>query len=321
MGTRPRLGLVLGGGAARGWSHIGVIDALTEAGIMPDMVAGTSMGALVGAVQAGGKLDALKHAALELDWKELVYRFAEWGPHRSGLVDGAKLVDFIRPHLAAATIEGLPVPYACVATDLLAGLPVILTRGDLLQAVRCSISIPGLFTPVYHQERVLVDGGVTNPVPVDAGRQLGADIVVAVDINYGRLDQAALSVPTSQVRRLKDFLRRQAGERRDTWKEKLALRLDEKIDPERLGALKKVLDPDPLPGLFDVLGNSIMVMEAQITELNLRLHRPEILIRPPVSSFRIMDFDKAADIIEIGYQAGRAALPAIFAALESFPPQ
>jgi NTE family protein len=307
--------LVLGGGAARGWAHLGVIDALREAKLTVDVVAGTSMGALVGAVFAGGKTDSLKRAALELDWKEILYRFSDISRPRSGLVDGEKVEDFIRPHLAASTIESLPLPFACVATDLLTGQPFVIDHGDVVKAVRASISIPGLFTPVYREGHVLVDGGVTNPVPVDVGRCLGAEVVIAVDINHGRIDHAVRSLPTDYTRKLRAFVRRQAEKRRDPLLGKFADKLDEKLDPAHLGRLRRWLAPDPIPNLFDVLGNSIMVMESQITDLNLTVHPADVLIRPPVSHFRIMDFDKAAEIIERGYQATRDALPRIHEAL------
>jgi NTE family protein len=312
-----KIGLVLGGGAARGWAHIGVIDALTEAGIRADLITGTSIGSLVGGVHAGGKLVSLKRAALSLDFKEVLYRFSEFSLPRSGLVDGKKVLDFIRPHLSASAIEDLPTPFACVATDILTGQSVTFRDGDLLEAIRCSISIPGLLTPVYREPHVLVDGGVTNPVPVDVARAMGADLVIAVDINHGRLDGAVKSIPTDYARKLKGFVRRQAAKHPDPLLDKLVEKVERRLDPRRLGKLRKLVAPDPIPNLFDVLGNSIMVMESQITELHFHLHPPDVLIRPPVSGYRIMDWDKAADIIQLGYEAARAAVPEVHRALEA----
>jgi NTE family protein len=311
----PKIGLALGGGAARGWAHLGVIEALEAAGLRFHAIAGTSIGSVIGAAQAGGKRQALRTAALALDWKDILYRFVEVRLHRSGLLDGAKIAAFLRPHLAATRIEDLPLPFACVATDLLQGEAVVLDRGDLLHAVRCSISIPGLFTPVLHEGRVVVDGGVVNPVPVDVARRLGADFVLAVDINHGRLDEAAESIPEGVANRWRDRLGQAAEADPGGWLGRLAQGLGRRLQPTRLGRLRRYLDPNPVPNIFDVIGNAVMTMEARITELNLRLHPPDFLLRPEVARFRILDFDHAEELIAVGRACVEKALPALREAL------
>ena len=142
-----KVGLALGSGSARGWAHIGVIKALTEAGIRVDCIAGASIGALVGAVHASGKIDALEDIVLRLDWKQIA-SFLDVVFPKSGLIDGNKIADFVRAHVAPGNIEDLPLPFRAVSTDLETGSEVVIQEGDIIEAVRASISVPGIFTPV-----------------------------------------------------------------------------------------------------------------------------------------------------------------------------
>ncbi len=157
------VGLALGSGSARGWAHIGVIRALTEAGIHVDYIAGTSIGALVGAVYASGGIGTLENVVLQFDWKQIAYFFDVVLP-KSGLLDGKKVSAFIRRHVKEINIEELAIPFCAVATDLGTGNEVILKQGDIIEAVRASISVPGIFTPVKKNGTILVDGGLVNPV-------------------------------------------------------------------------------------------------------------------------------------------------------------
>ena len=174
------IGLALGGGAAKGFAHIGVIKMLEASGIHPDVVAGTSAGSVVGALYASG-MDAfaMQQAAIALDQASLrdVRLFG------GGLVQGQKLQDYIGGQVRQRPIERLRLPFAAVATDLASGQRTVFTRGDTGQAVRASCSVPGVFEPALIGGRRYVDGGVVSPVPVDAARQLGADFVIAVDIS------------------------------------------------------------------------------------------------------------------------------------------
>jgi len=177
---RHRIGIALGAGSARGWAHIGVLDALLEAGIMPESVAGTSIGALVGAVYADDELAALEDWVRGLTWRKLVGYFDV--SFRGGLVKGDRLFDFLRGDLLEKRIEGLRRPFAAVATDLVNGREVWLREGPVADAVRASIAIPGLFTPWLEDDRQLVDGALVNPVPVSLVRAMEADFVIAVDL-------------------------------------------------------------------------------------------------------------------------------------------
>ena len=177
---RHRIGIALGAGSARGWAHIGVLDALLEAGIVPESVAGTSIGALVGAVYADDELAALEDWVRGLTWRKLVGYFDV--SFRGGLVKGDRLFDFLRGDLLEKRIEGLRRPFAAVATDLVNGREVWLREGPVADAVRASIAIPGLFTPWLEDDRQLVDGALVNPVPVSLVRAMEADFVIAVDL-------------------------------------------------------------------------------------------------------------------------------------------
>ncbi|MBW1955612.1 MAG: efflux RND transporter periplasmic adaptor subunit, partial [Deltaproteobacteria bacterium] len=187
-GFPKNIGLALGSGSARGWSHIGVLRALAEAEIKIRYVAGTSIGSLVGAACALNKMDVLEDFARQLDWKQIV-SFLDVTFPRSGLIDGKKISDFFRSHVREMNIEELPLRYCAVATDLATGREVVLNKGDLIEAIRASISVPGIFTPVKKKGRFLVDGGLVNPVPVSAVRKMGADYVIAVDLNHDIIDK------------------------------------------------------------------------------------------------------------------------------------
>ncbi len=178
---RPRLGLVLGSGAARGWAHIGVLRALTAAGVRPDLVCGTSIGALVGASYAAGKIDRLDDWVVSMGvkqvWSLMDFRLS------GGVFKGERLMRFLSEELAPGPIELLNMPYGAVATAMATGTEIWLRSGPTVDAVRASIALPGMFTPVLQDGRWLVDGALVNPVPVSLARAMGADIVIAVDLN------------------------------------------------------------------------------------------------------------------------------------------
>src|SRR5215470_13204851 len=178
----PRIGLALGSGSARGWAHIGVIEALTEAGIEPDIVCGCSVGALVGAAYVAGQLPALKDFAQSLTWREIA-SLLDVRLSGGGLVAGNEIVALLRTMKISAPIGSYPKAFAAVATDLETGREIWLREGSIEEAVRASISLPGILSPTRHSDRWLVDGGLVNPVPVSVCRALGAEVVIAVNLN------------------------------------------------------------------------------------------------------------------------------------------
>src|SRR6476661_6651746 len=185
MRRKPRVGLALGSGSARGWAHIGAIRALEERGIKADLVCGTSIGALVGAAYAAGELDRLEKWVSGLAWTTVVRLMdLTW---RGGLIRGQRLFTLFRTIFQDRDIDGLPIPYGAVATELYSGRELWLRHGNLLDAVRASCAMPGLFTPMIREGEVVVDGGLVNPVPVSMCRALGAEVVIAVDLSWGKL--------------------------------------------------------------------------------------------------------------------------------------
>lgn len=185
----PRIGLALGGGSARGWAHIGVIRELEALGVEVQLVAGTSIGALVGAIHAGGALGEFEDWVTTLT-RRTVFSLLDF-QLGGGVLKGARLMDFFRSRFEDRDIEALALPFAATATNLRTGAEVWLRSGSMLDAVRASIALPGLFTPVLHQGRLLVDGGLVNPVPVSLARAMEADLVIAVDLASDLLDRSA----------------------------------------------------------------------------------------------------------------------------------
>jgi NTE family protein len=294
-----KIGLALGSGSARGLAHIGVVRAIQEAGLEISAVAGTSMGAVVGASFAAGGINELRDKFLEFDWKRVVSLLDPVFP-RSGLIDGQKIADFVRTQVPASRIEDLAIPFAAVAVDLTSGKEVVARTGDLVEAVRASIAVPGILTPVRADGGILVDGGLINPVPVSVARAMGADLVIGVDLNH----DIAASRLGRPAQRFAASARRQPFER--------FLATLRAFDNPAFAQLDKWLQREPLPGILDVLLGSIYIMQAQITEARLARDPPEILVQPPLGGVRFLEFDRAAEIIEIGYRSTLEQLEALF---------
>ena len=304
---RQRVGLALGGGSARGMAHLGVLRALADAGVQIDCIAGCSIGALVGAIAASGSTDGLEATFKTFDWKKTLSFFDMVFP-RSGLIDGAKVTALVREHLPATQIVDLPTRFAAVATDLLSGDEVILQDGDVIDAVRASIAVPGIFTPVRRGAQVLVDGGLSNPLPVSVARALGADVVIAVDLNHGvvdgrpRLQRGApkrLAVTDQQAQSWVTDYRRVMGD----LKSRLLLGSNTRAQFSRWADRS-----DALPNLFEVLLASVNVMEMGLTRMRLAIEPADLLIRPPLADIRFLEFGRAAEAIDIGYAAAAQAL-------------
>jgi NTE family protein len=198
---RPRIGLALGSGAARGWSHIGIIESLIEAYVEPDIVCGTSIGSLIGAAYIAGRLGELRQWAEAATWREVV-GLMDVRLSGGGLISGKLIVAFLRGLGIADPIENYAKPYAAIATDLVSGREIWLQSGPIDEAVRASIALPGIFSPARIGEKWLVDGGLSNPVPVSVCRALGAEVIIAVNLNgdvlgrrFEELDPQAAGAP------------------------------------------------------------------------------------------------------------------------------
>jgi NTE family protein len=310
-GGRPKIGLALGSGSARGLAHLGVIRAIEDAGIKLDFIAGTSMGALIGAIHAAGKLDDLEASFRDFDWKRSASFFDVVLP-KSGLLDGAKVSQLVRAHIHADSIEMLPLPFAAVATDIVSGEEVVIRSGDVIEAVRASISVPGIFTPVRSNGHILVDGGLTNPVPVSVARAMGADIVIAVDLNHeiinGKNMKPLLSAATANAAEddATGMFSRWVGDYRLSMND-LKQRLLAGSNPAS-AQFRKWVSAEPLPSIFEVLLASINIMETRLTQTRLSLDRPDVIIQPPLGHIRFMEFGRAEEIIAIGYEHAQRQL-------------
>ena len=312
--TAPKIGLALGSGSARGLAHLGVIRAIEEAGIDIRFIAGASMGAFVGAVYASGRLDALEATFREFDWKKTISFFDVVLP-KSGLLDGAKISKLVHQHVRAEGIENLPKMFHAVATDILSGEEVVIRGGDVIEAVRASLCVPGIFTPVRNNGRLLVDGGLVNPVPVSTVRAMGADIVIAVDLNHHIIAgknmkplRPQLTKPGESDNMSQTFARwvgEYAGSMRDIKRRLLA-----RGAPKSAQFKQWISAEEPMPSIFEVLLASINIMEANITQSRLRIDRPDLIIQPPLGHIRFLEFGRAEEIIAIGYETARAQLAA-----------
>jgi len=290
----PRIGLALGSGSARGWSHIGVIKVLERAGISPRIVCGTSVGSLVGAAYAAGKLASLELWANDLSWRAVVGLLdLKMG---GGLIEGGKLVGFLRKQLDDQHIEQLAKTFACVATDLTNGREIWLREGSVVDAVRASIAMPGLFTPVVRDGRRLVDGGLVNPVPVSLCRAMGADIVIAVDLNWDLLGQR----------------KRISGEARTDLVPAGNGKFNGLLAKLRPAArLNGEPSATPTPSMLEVVSTSLSIMQVRITQSRLAGEPADAMIRPKLSTVGAMDFHRASIAIAEGERAAQHALPMI----------
>jgi len=289
--AKPKLGIALGSGSARGWSHIGVLRGLAEAGVEPDVVCGCSIGAFVGAAYVNGDLAKLEAWVAALGWKDVLGMFDV--SLRGGLIKGEKLVEFFTRYFVDHDFASLPKPFACVATDLETGREIWLKEGSVAAAVRASIALPGLFTPQQHDGRLLVDGGLVNPVPVSLCRALGADIVIAVDLGSDR----AGHLP-----------RRSGAPPPDSWRQRLL---------QRLGKGGTNGEEQLLPSLVDVLVASVHIMQVRISRSRLAGEPAEMVLEPRLAQIGLMDYHRGAEAIAEGRAAVERMWPAIRHVLEA----
>lgn len=303
VSSRPRIGLALGSGGARGWAHVGIVETLEEAGIVADVVCGTSMGALVGAVYAAGGLPALHRFARELDRRGMA-ALADVKLTRGGLLDGGRVVGLLKKMGVDGPISGLAMPYAAIATDLETGREVQLRKGPVLDAVRASIAIPGVLSPVRIGDRWLADGGMVNPVPISACRALGADFIIAVNLN----NEVVRPLRPNAAERLRAGFAGASAEVVNRLVEQVPQPFREQVST----IAPKLLRPRAgAPSYFDVLINAINIMEEQITRARLADEPPDILIDPEIRAIRPFEFNRAGEAIAKGRAAAARALPEI----------
>jgi len=289
------IGLALGSGSSRGWSHIGVINALTELGTVPDIICGTSMGSLISASYISNNLERLEKWACSLTKYEMA-KFLDINFSLNGFVNTERMHHFLNEYVASddSVIDSFDKQFATVATDLETGREVWLTKGSVIEAVWSSISLPGLFPAIKNNNKWLVDGGLVNPVPVSVCRALGADIVIAVNLNG-------------------DIVGRHFQKPENTTK----------TDPGVVGAITDLVreytasvfstakvDGQP-PGLFDAIAGSINITQDRITRSRMAGDPPDILLSPKLSHIGLLEFYRANEAINEGKQCVQRALPEI----------
>jgi NTE family protein len=293
---RPTIGLVLGGGAARGFAHIGVIRTLLAKGYTPDIIAGTSIGAVVGGCYAAGRLDAVEQWGRGLTRRNLL-SYLDLSFSGSGLLGGGRLFEKLTEAVGETTIDELPIRFAAIATEIGTGHEIWITRGKLVDALRASYSLPGIFPAVQVGERWLMDGALVNPVPVSAARALGARVVIAVNVNtdlFGRgttiHDHGADhkgETPIEQEIVNRGMLGRFGAEK---------------------SAARRFFGGAGRPGISTVMVDAFNIMQDRITRARLAGDPPDILISPRVGRIGLFDFHRAEDAIALGAEAAEKAL-------------
>ena len=302
--TKSKIGIALGSGSARGWSHVGVLQALKNEGIEPDIVCGCSMGALVGAAYVAGELQALDKWARSMNWREIV-GFLDIDLTSGGLIEGKRLMSFMQTLKEDAPIESFEKPFLAIATELATGREAWLQQGSIVDAVRASIALPGLFSPVELDGKWFLDGGLVNPVPVSACRALGADIIIAVNLNG---DLVGKHTHHPKAKKVQD---KPASTGLDVLD-----RLLQEV-PSNISKSLKKLAPDLLasgtkaPGYFDVGASAINIMQDQITRSRLAGEPPHIMLTPQLRDLGILEFNRAEEAIAEGRNSVKRALPTL----------
>jgi NTE family protein len=311
---RPVIGLALGGGAARGFAHIGIVRALLAHGIVPNVVVGTSIGAVVGGAYAAGHLDTLEEWARRLQPRN-VFSYLDLRLNGSGLIGGDKLAAELEAAIGPTLIEDLPLKFATVATEVRTGHETWVTHGRIVDAMRASYALPGIFAPVLIGDRWLVDGALVNPVPVSAARALGAEIVIAANLSsdvfthsttiysYGPSAEAAVAVAPEAV-----------------------------IEPEtpkrgfgKLFSAERTMKREFFggggrPGISTVMVDAFNIMQDRITRARLAGDPPDLLISPRVGQIGWFDFHRADDLIAHGARAAERAIESIQEAIDILAP-
>ena len=311
---RPVIGLALGGGAARGFAHIGIIRTLLAHGITPSVVVGTSIGAVVGGAYASGHLDELESWARSLQPRS-VLSYLDIRLNGSGLIGGARLAAEIEAAMGQILIEELPMKFAAVATEVRTGHEIWLTHGPMVDAMRASYALPGIFSPVLVGDRWLVDGALVNPVPVSAARALGAEIVIAANLSSDVFTHSTTIYshgPTPEV--------------------SLSVMPDAAPEPEpRKRGIGKFFSAERTmkreffggggrPGISSVMVDAFNIMQDRITRARLAGDPPDLLISPRVGKVGFFDFHRAEDLIAHGVKAAERAIKSIQEAIHILAP-
>jgi NTE family protein len=318
LGTirRPVIGLALGGGAARGFAHIGVLRTLLAHGIVPNIVVGTSIGAVVGGAYAAGHLDTLEEWARSLQVRNIL-GYLDIRLNGSGLIGGEKLAAKLEASIGQTKIEDLPVRFASVGTEVRTGHEIWLTHGELVKAMRASYALPGIFAPVLIGDRWLVDGALVNPVPVSAARALGAEIVIAANLSSDIFTHSTTIYSHGTPVEVPETVMT-PNSPNEPPKEKR--RFGKFFSPERT-VKREFFGSASRPGISSVMVDAFNIMQDRITRARLAGDPPDLLITPRVGQIGWFDFHRAADLIEFGARAAERALDSIQEAIPALVPE
>ena len=311
---RPVIGLALGGGPTRGFAHIGIIRTLVAHGIIPNVVVGTSIGAVVGGAYASGHLDAVEEWARSLQPRS-VLSYLDIRLNGSGLIGGAKLAAEMETALGKSLIEELPVKFATVATEVRTGHEIWLTHGPTVDAMRASYALPGIFSPVLVGDRWLVDGALVNPVPVSAARALGAEIVIAANLSSDVFTHSTTIYSHGPTPGVSASVIPEAVPEPEPRKRGIG-----KFFSAERTMKREFFGGGGRPGISSVMVDAFNIMQDRITRARLAGDPPDLLISPRVGKIGWFDFHRADDLIVHGAKAAERAIESIQEAIHILAP-
>ncbi|MGH1455311.1 MAG: patatin-like phospholipase family protein [Alphaproteobacteria bacterium] len=301
---QPNLALALGGGMARGFAHIGALKTLNRHGIYPSLVAGTSIGSVVGGCYLAGKLDDFEEWALSLN-RYKIFSYLDFRVRSAGLIGGKKLRETLEQHFEGMEFSDLPHPLICIATDLATGHEVWMRKGELIEALTASFALPGVFPPVYHDERHLVDGALVNPCPISPCQALGARMTIAIDLNTDLIGKS--TKPGTSYQTVTGF---DVFNNDDVTPEAQKPFLSNAIS-RRLFRRENATHPS----LFGVMVSGLSIIQDRLTRSRLAGEPPDIHIKPPIGHIGLLEFEKAEELIQLGEEATEKLIPDIKAAM------
>ena len=302
---QPDLAIALGGGMARGFAHIGVLKVLNQHDIYPTIIAGTSIGSVVGACYLAGKLDELEEWALSLNRLKIL-SYLDFRVRSAGLVGGKKLKSVLGVHFDDMEFKDLPYPFVCIATDLITGHEVWLKDGNLLNSMVASFSLPGIFPPVHIDERNLVDGALVNPCPISPCQAMGARMTIAVDLNTDLIGKSIK--PGTSYQTITGF---DVFNSKDVPKEQ-----QEKFKKSSISRRLFRREKND-PSLFGVMISSLGIVQDRLTRSRLAGEPPDVHIKPQVGHIGLLEFEKCEELIRLGEEATEKLIPEIKAAMHA----
>jgi len=305
---QPGVAIALGGGLARGFAHIGVLRTLNRHGIYPSIIAGTSIGAVIGAAYLTGKMDALEKWALSLNRLKIL-SYLDFRVRSAGLIGGKKLEAILSANFKDMEIKDLPHPFVAIAADLVTGHEVWIRKGPLIEAITASFALPGVFPPVERNHRFLVDGALVNPCPISPCQALGARLTIAVDLHADLIGKAAK--PGQAYQTVAGF---------DVFN-------DKDVPPEKQKKFKSSTftrrlfrREDNNPSLFGVMVSALGIIQDRLTRSRLAGEPPDVHIKPYIGHIGMLEFEKARELITLGEDAAERAIPEIKAAMNVLLP-